>query len=264
MKQICIIFFYFININSISQTIESKTDTSSAINVPNLNNNYQKNDVTHYFLKLGVGLSASAVSLIIDDEIRDLFNADKKLNNNSLLKIGHTYGDFYYNIYFSGALILSQFITDNHEFARTGKALFESIVVGSLFSISLKYIFGRSRPYKREGNFKFNWFESENINNSLPSGHVITAFTTSTILSKWIDNDFASVFLYGLAGLTAYQRIETDNHWFSDILLGASIGYLTAEYFYNQNQIESCGNKSYYVIPFFSHYSSGVTLSYSF
>jgi hypothetical protein len=32
--------------------------------------------------------------------------------------------------------------------------------------------------------------------------------------------------LYGLAGFTGYQRIYDNKHWFSDVFVGAAIGYL--------------------------------------
>lgn len=255
-----LMFLTYLNLNA--QLENEAIDTIKSISTVDLIEKKDQNE--NYLIKIGIGTAISAASFIFDKNVRNSAAVGYQDRENILLKIGHSYGDFYYNIYFSGALLLSQFITDNKDVARTGKALFESILVGSLFSISIKYIFGRSRPYKEDGSFKFNWFETDNRNNSLPSGHVITAFTTSTILSKWIDNDFVSFILYGLAGLTASQRIATDNHWFSDVVLGASIGYLVADYFHHQNQIENCGNKSYNVVPFFSNYGGGITLQYSF
>ena len=252
----------FLSFNLYAQRESDQSDSIKYASAIDLIENKDHNE--NYLIKIGIGTAVSAASLIFDKKVRNSAVVDYKDRDNIFLKVGHSYGDFYYNIYFSGALLLSQLVTDDREIARTGKALFESLIVGSLFSISIKYIFGRSRPYKEEGNLKFNWFETKNKNNSLPSGHVITAFTTSTILSKWIGNDFVSVILYGLAGLTASQRITTDNHWFSDVVLGASIGYLVADYFHHQNQIENCGNKSYNVVPFFSNYGGGITLSYSF
>ena len=102
----------------------------------------------------------------MDSELRSELRLTGNKKNTRVLKLGHAYGDFYYNLYFSGALILSQFFSSNKNIAVTGKALLESLIVGSLASISIKFIFGRRRPYKEEGVFKFNWFETKNYNNS--------------------------------------------------------------------------------------------------
>jgi len=64
----------------------------------------------------------------------------------------------------------------------------------------------------------------DNAHNSFPSGHTIAAFTTSSVLAATIKNTYASIALYSLAGLTAYQRIYSNNHWFSDTVLAAIIG----------------------------------------
>lgn len=55
-------------------------------------------------------------------------------------------------------------------------------------------------------------------------GHTSTAFTIATVLSEQIDNTYASIALYSLASLTAYQRVYADAHWFSDTFLGAVLG----------------------------------------
>lgn len=207
-----------------------------------------------YLLKSGIAFVGTTLMFLVDKPVRR--NIHK--NNNAFLDIGHGYGEFYYSLGLSGTLYLSQFILKDQKIAATGKALFESLIVGGIVSISIKYIFGRSRPYIENKVTDFNWFETKNIFNSLPSGHVITAFTTSTILSKSIDNIYASIILYGISSLTAYQRMSSDNHWFSDAFLGASIGILVGEYF--GNKIKSKNENNYNLIPFFSTNSLGFAL----
>lgn len=241
------------NINKLTKIIIILTIFTSFCLGQELNSKTSTNEHNNTYYTAGAILVGTGMLFLVDNAIRNGI----KMNNNTLLEFGHSYGEFYYSLGLSGSLYLTQFIFDEKKIAATGKALFESLIVGGLTSISIKYIFGRSRPYKEKGVTNFNWFETENINNSLPSGHVITAFTTSTILSKSINNIYASIVLYGLAGLTVYQRISTDNHWLSDAFLGASIGILVGEYF--GNKINSKTSQNYNLIPFYSRNNYGVS-----
>jgi membrane-associated phospholipid phosphatase len=218
-------------------------------------NESSDNNENAYKLNLiyGMGITAATFfSLLVDKPVRNEVLKSDVNTNSVMMKAGHIYGDFYYNLGIAGLLYASNYITDNKKFGSVGKSLFESLLVGGLASISIKYIFGRSRPYKEEGNTKFNWFETNNILNSLPSGHVITAFTTSTVLSNYIENFYISIALYSLSGLTAYQRLATDNHWFSDVFLGAGIGIIAGSYFSNLNRSKLSKSSSINFIPFVS------------
>ena len=210
------------------------------------------------FRKSLIYVSLIGGSFLLDSTIRKEITEGN--DKNLFLRIGHNYGDVYYSFYFAGALYVTQFFWKNNEVAITGKTLLESLAIASLASVSLKFIFGRSRPYVEKGNIHFNWFETKNRRNSFPSGHVITAFTTSTVLSKSLDNTYASIFLYGLAGLTAYQRISSDNHWFSDTVIGASIGILVGEYFSNLNANKEASD--YMLIPFYSQNTVGISANF--
>jgi membrane-associated phospholipid phosphatase len=257
-----IVLSFIITHLSFGQYIESKnlSNFENSKSSLQLDTKYEEN-TSDAFYKIGFVAASTGLLFLSDNMLRNNIKISTTAKDNTLLKVGNKYGVFYYNLGFSGALYLSQFVTNNRNIANTGKVLMESLIISGLASISIKYLFGRSRPNREEGVTQFNWFETDNIFNSLPSGHVITAFTTSTVLSRSIGNTYISIALYGLAGLTAYQRMASDNHWFSDVFLGASIGILVGEYFsdVNDNNISESGN--YNLIPFFSHNYNGISFS---
>lgn len=240
---------YYPNLTSEVNSFNNRVDTKNALS-------------SDLLINSGIAVLSTGILFLLDNQIRN--EVVNKRNDNVLLDIGHEYGEISYAFGLSGALYLTQFVFNDNNLGNTGKVLFESLIVGGLLSISLKYIFGRSRPYLEDGNTKFNWFETQNIYNSLPSGHVITAFTISSVLSESINNSYASIFLYGLAGLTAYQRVSSDNHWFSDAFLGGAIGVIVGKYFSDLSKRNKLNSDSYNLIPFWSKNYSGISLNYNF
>ena len=83
----------------------------------------------------------------------------------------------------------------------------------------LKVAFGRERP-------------NEENNLSLPSGHTSTSFTAAaSIEQNFAMADLAAnesmalkLGLYGLAGTTAWARLEARKHFPSDVFVGAALG----------------------------------------
>lgn len=95
------------------------------------------------------------------------------------------------------------------------------MLVSDAFSVSimtatvngLKYTVGRPRP---DGS----------RNNSFPSGHTATAFTTATLLHKeygW-RNPWFSIGGYTAAAVTGFSRLMNNKHWMTDVMAGAAIG----------------------------------------
>lgn len=83
----------------------------------------------------------------------------------------------------------------------------------------LKVAFGRERPNKAN-------------NLSLPSGHTSTSFTAAASIQQNFETvDLAAnerlgltLGLYGLAGTTAWARLEARKHFPSDVFIGAALG----------------------------------------
>jgi membrane-associated phospholipid phosphatase len=105
-----------------------------------------------------------------------------------------------------------------------GRMLWTGITTGGITVMALRTIFGRSRPYSGNGAWDFNWFVTNNESQSFPSGHTVVAFTISTVFAERIDTFWARIFFYSLAALTAAARVVNNQHWLSDVMVGAAIG----------------------------------------
>lgn len=236
LKILCSILF-------ISQTLTAQSDSckysDSSSNSTHLGIsdqiNYGFDDASELFSRISEIRSTELVytagfiggltaAFTLDQEIRNTVSHNQNSTTKSITDIGEKYG----NVIFSGALSFGLFSTGllfkNQKLENTGRVLFEALLVAGSTAQIIKIVSGRSRPFTNEGSNAFNFFEFDNAHNSFPSGHTVVAFTTSSVLAASIKNTYASIGLYALAGLTSYQRIYSDNHWFSDTILAAALG----------------------------------------
>jgi membrane-associated phospholipid phosphatase len=123
----------------------------------------------------------------------------------------------------------------------TGRLMGEALLLAGVPAITLQYGLGRSRPRSNHGAFRFNFFEWADENQSLPSGHTTVAFAVSTVLAKRIDRMWATVTLYTAAGFTALAMAWGDEHWPSDLVVGAALGYLAGSYVVSREEEREAG-----------------------
>ncbi len=166
----------------------------------------------------------TAASFSLDKDIKNISARNHSSTMNSITDVGENYGNGLYSVILSAGLFTTGLLSENKKIENTGRILFETLLVSGAVVQIIKIVSGRSRPFLEEGPFMFNLFRTDNLYNSFPSGHTVVAFATSSVLAASIKNTYASIGLYSLAGLTAYQRIYSNNHWFSDTVLAAIIG----------------------------------------
>ncbi|MEO7562468.1 MAG: phosphatase PAP2 family protein [Ferruginibacter sp.] len=66
------------------------------------------------------------------------------------------------------------------------------------------------------------------LNGSFPSGHATVAFAAATVFAKEYRNrPIIPIVAYSAARLIAVSRTIENKHWFTDVLVGAMLGYLT-------------------------------------
>ncbi len=124
---------------------------------------------------------------------------------------------------------IAGYIGGNEKAQLTSRALLRAIVATILVTSGLKEVFGRTRPNSWEGAHEFSPFSG---NKALPSGHTSHSFTIATVLSEIYGEEYAWVpyIAYGAAGFVAYSRIDGNEHWLSDIILGAAIGHVLGKW----------------------------------
>lgn len=108
-------------------------------------------------------------------------------------------------------------IGSNQRKALVGKFIIGSIAYAGLTQ-GLKHSLQISRPNGGE--------------NSFPSGHAATAFFGAHLLAKEFSQEkpWVPYLGYGLATSTAFLRMANNQHWMSDVLVGAGIGIGAAEF----------------------------------
>ena len=92
------------------------------------------------------------------------------------------------------------------------------------------YITPNSKPDPRfHGPFSGSKdFSGNSLNSSFPSGHTTVAFAAATVFDmEYKDKPLIPILSYTAATLIGISRITENRHWFSDVVAGAVLGYLT-------------------------------------
>ena len=115
----------------------------------------------------------------------------------------------------------------------------QASITGSAITTSLKYLAGRRRPYSYlpsqearptlEGPFS-KAPDGKSFNHSFPSGHTTASFAIATVFaSEYREKAMVPVIAYTLASLVGISRVAENEHWSTDVLTGAAIGYLSGK-----------------------------------
>jgi hypothetical protein len=126
-------------------------------------------------------------------------------------------------LYFLGLM------THNEHQRETGFLSGESAIDALVAVEALKFATGRQRPYQGDGTGRFL-----NGGSSFPSEHSAGAWAIAGIVAHEYPNPFVKFLSYGMATVISVSRINAKQHFSSDVLVGAAIGYLTSEYVYRK------------------------------
>jgi membrane-associated phospholipid phosphatase len=132
----------------------------------------------------------------------------------------------------------SGLVADRPTLAKSGLRGMEAIALSGAVTVLLKELTGRARPdvapYAKDDWQVARAFRTGNDYQSMASGHATVAFAFATAVTQVVADEapeyanLVGVTTFGMAGITAWQRMYDDRHWLSDVTVGAGIGTVTA------------------------------------
>lgn len=88
-------------------------------------------------------------------------------------------------------------------------------------SLAVRALAGRSRPLQGQGSGHFSGPGPGSIRSAFPSNHSALAFALATPFAR----QHQMPWLYGVAAATALGRVQQREHWLSDTVAGALLGF---------------------------------------
>ncbi len=166
--------------------------------------------------------------MVADDEIQDVFQKNRGATKNDIANGLETAGSSY--VFLAGhlGLIASAFWFRENE---AGDKLFRVASISleaQLFTEAttgfVKVVAGRSRPNKERGTHSYRPFNKLSFDRSFPSGHAARAFTVAAVFADHYPQPVPFI-AYSVASLIGLSRIYLDEHFSSDVLAGAALGF---------------------------------------
>lgn len=114
----------------------------------------------------------------------------------------------------------------NKRLQDAGKSLIVGFLLSGITVQILKHSAGRARP-RLSDRTVFIGPSLKDGYDSFPSGHITVTFCLAYILSQYFPR--YRIAFYGVAVITAFERVEDISHFPSDVLAGAIIGIVIAK-----------------------------------
>jgi membrane-associated phospholipid phosphatase len=213
--------------------------------------------------------AATTLAFVYDDEIYSL--VDKSLNH-SQSEIVSKYTDVFGEEYFILPSVALTYafgsVIDDCRLKNLSLAALQSFVYAEVASAGLKVLTCRIRPSEANSQQPttnsqtwlgpFKSFEST----SFPSGHAMRSFALATTVAGFYpDKKWIGIVSYSLATMTSVGRVISKEHWTSDVIVGAALGYFIGRGVVKFN--EKIGNiSSVEIQPIATNYGLGVVINF--
>jgi len=157
-----------------------------------------------------VGGAGAAAGSFADDEVRDSVNS----SGSGWGRTFETAGGPVWGSLFTAAMFTAGRFSDRPRFRAMTYDMVDAVIVNFAYSEVIKAAVGRERP-------------NDENNQSFPSGHASNAFTIATVVERHYGWKLG-VPAYVIAGVVGASRIQQDKHYVSDVVAGATLGYIVA------------------------------------
>lgn len=231
-----IVLLFFLILISISSFCQSESDCEVLLSRKYLKS-YKECGITvleqpvHYDWKdwtVLAGVAATAtLSFVYDDDLHNFFDGMFNVHEaNTVSQYTDLPGEELFIIpCIAGAYLISA-INRDCRLRNASLATLQAFVFTEVLAAGIKVLSCRERPdtgadpWQWEGPFAT--FKST----SFASGHAMRAFAMATTLAgMYNDKIWVGALAYSLASITSFGRLISKEHWTSDVVIGAALGY---------------------------------------
>ncbi|MBN1925958.1 MAG: phosphatase PAP2 family protein [Prolixibacteraceae bacterium] len=184
-------------------------------------------DATEWALAGGVGIATAALITWGDQPVYKFSNTlhSETLDVVALLSEP---GGHIYPIAASCGMMIYGLLGKNNYALETALIAGESYLLTGFITQCVKSTTGRARPNNSGTTNPHHWEGPFFKGNSFFSGHTSTAFSVASVFAyRYRETTWVPVVSYTMATLCGLQRIYSNRHWASDVLLGAAVGTAT-------------------------------------
>ena len=215
----------------------------------------------------GLIVAGIGVMMFLDEPVRDFWQEDVRSDTtDDIADYGDMVGGFYNLLPAAGIGFVAGAALGDQKAQAASLESIQELAITAGFAKALKYGTGRHRPNGSPDNaFEFDGPGTGGNNKSFVSGHATYSFSVASVIaSNYDDNVYVSGLAYGLAGLSAWSRVNDDKHWLSDDVVGAAIGIITGKLVHHTSPFRPGATQRVSFRPYHNSSESGVQLSLIF
>jgi len=183
------------------------------------------------WLRLGIVVAATVAVMPFDERITNSTQGQQRYYYSPFIVGGRVYGEWYSIGGVAAIFGAYGLIAPDTASKKIAIELLQAGIYAEVTTEILKIIIGRERPVATENAFSYHPFTlTDYYFQSMPSGHTTSAFALSTVMSRHAQTTFLKILAYVPAGFTMFSRIYQHQHWLSDEVPGAAIGFFAGNW----------------------------------
>lgn len=174
------------------------------------------------WLKIGIGAAAVTTTVLaLDQPIREASQRSRTTSRDDFAMAIQSFGAGA-SWAVIGAFAVSGWGFDDSNSRRVvADSLAAILIAHGVVTTTVKYTVGRYRPDDTSATWYAQPFSG---NVSFPSGHTTQAFALAAVISGHYSQLWVRVTSFAIAGCVGLARIQLNQHYASDVVLGALIG----------------------------------------
>lgn len=197
---------------------------------------------------IGIGVAAAALTLeTLDGPVQRWSQRHRSSTSDDVASALKHVGQPEVYAAVPGAIVLAGLATGNDRLARSGGRMLASVVLAQALTQGAKRVIGRERPFVSGDDHAFHLFNFGD--DALPSGHATAAFALATAASHELHSTPATIGLFTVAAGTAWSRLNDNEHWLTDVLVGGAVGVASAQFMEGRWTVFGLRPPSFLVTP---------------